>query len=548
MNDQFTPQDHLKALLRAKAAGDERAAQAIRERYVESIRQEDAAKYDPAAGESIGTNLRAGIGRGMVNVARHAGNLVGLQSDEDLQRAAEMDAPLMNTGAGKVGSMIGETATLAVPGAGATGLAARAGTVGARLAGNVIGRGALEGSLQGALMADPGDRLAGGIQGGALGAILPASFKGAKKVATGMKRTPEAQALIDKGVDLTPGQMNPGGFFNKLEEDWSSIPGAGSIINPARSNALNQAQRVAIQEAAAPGATIAKGQADEMLDAAYKSFQPLYDAARGYTGIVPKVIRASGGDVPLTQLFEQTLKSNSIPASQKARDTVAKYLRSRMRGLNGTSDSYLELRSDLRKLASDASKGTSFDDRALGKLFDKAQKSITEVLESQLQPDDIKALRLADSKYGTYKLLEDAVARGRDKAGGFSMNDLSGAIKNATEKGAYARGGGTLRDLAQQGKSTIEGRSPMTGQRLGSVYLPLAAGVSNPAFGIPAGLGALGMIGTQTGRKISRGATAPQQAMQQLGSRVAGQISPTQREVLARYLRSGANAGLVSRE
>jgi len=48
----------------------------------------------------------AGAGQGMTDLARHAGNLVGLESNQDLTQAKALDAPLLNTGAGKVGNFI----------------------------------------------------------------------------------------------------------------------------------------------------------------------------------------------------------------------------------------------------------------------------------------------------------------------------------------------------------------------------------------------------------------------------------------------------------
>jgi hypothetical protein len=69
-----------------------------------------------------GRDFLAGAGKAFVDVARGAGQLVGLGPDgEEVQDIRERDAPLMATSAGKVGNVIGGVATaapaLAIPGA-----------------------------------------------------------------------------------------------------------------------------------------------------------------------------------------------------------------------------------------------------------------------------------------------------------------------------------------------------------------------------------------------------------------------------------------------
>lgn len=63
----------------------------------------------------------AGVGRGMTNLARGGGQLVGAVSQADIQDANKLDAPLMATTPGKVGSAIGTIApllpTAMIPGA-----------------------------------------------------------------------------------------------------------------------------------------------------------------------------------------------------------------------------------------------------------------------------------------------------------------------------------------------------------------------------------------------------------------------------------------------
>src|SRR5579859_791387 len=191
-------------------------------------------RYDPTDGMSTTDRVMAGIGRGMVNIGRHAANLVGLESDQDLAAAQRLDAPLLNTTAGKVGNFVGETAAT-LPAMG-----------GAELALGKLGAGALlraagSGAAQGVLTADPGQRLQGAAVGAGAGTILPGATAALGKVARGFTRTPEAQALINAGVDrVTPGQMNPTGGLSRMEQTLSETPVVGGMLKNARRAPMNQ--------------------------------------------------------------------------------------------------------------------------------------------------------------------------------------------------------------------------------------------------------------------------------------------------------------------
>ncbi len=65
--------------------------------------------------------MLAGAGKAYVDIGRGAGQFVGAVSREDVAASRERDAPLMRTGAGKVGNVVGNVAitlpALAIPGA-----------------------------------------------------------------------------------------------------------------------------------------------------------------------------------------------------------------------------------------------------------------------------------------------------------------------------------------------------------------------------------------------------------------------------------------------
>ncbi|MFY4731290.1 hypothetical protein [Nitrospira sp. BLG_2] len=556
---------------RALAAGDTKAADELlrfaQRQAIEDARGTQAREsttdtggtlrfggIDTGIGTSAGTErVLAGIGRGMTNVARHAGNLVGLTSDEDLAAANQLDIDLMNTTGGKVGSFIGETAATALPIGGGTVALARTGALGARLAGNMLARGALEGAAQGALMADPGQRAQGAMFGAGAGAVLPALAGTASKAIRGVAKTPEAEALLREGVDLTPGQMNPLGVANQMEESWQSVPLVGSVIRGAREGAAQDFQRVTIQKAAMPGTKIATGSPDKMLQEAYDSFQPFYDAAKGFP-VTAKIVQTKGSDIPLSIAFANAAKSQSVRASSDARKSVNSWLQNELTALKsakfkgGTDDSaaLLDLRSNIR---AEGRKAISQNDTASAELLEKAEDQVTRALESQLPKSALNSLKAADAKYGQYKVVETAVARAKDKAGGFTASDLSEAVAQAhrgANKGSYARGGGgDLRQLAHAGKESMSVVSPPTGARMASIVGPAALALGKSGVGIPVALGALGLTATKTGRRLAAGSMGWQQGGQRVADQVLGQLDPTTQALIAQYAnRAAVGAGL----
>jgi hypothetical protein len=96
---------------------------------VDPISPEFKDKYGPTAPRSTGLltsaaeyrDILAGAGKAFVDLGRGAGQLLGLVSNEDVQASRERDAPLMETGEGRVGNIVGGIAAtapaLAIPGA-----------------------------------------------------------------------------------------------------------------------------------------------------------------------------------------------------------------------------------------------------------------------------------------------------------------------------------------------------------------------------------------------------------------------------------------------
>ena len=135
----------------------------------------------------------------------------------------------------------------------------------------------LEGATQGALTS-PGNRLQGAAVGAVSNPILGALGRGFGKLVQGVNRTPEAQTLINQGVQLPAGMMSPSGAVNKVEQAMTHLPILGSKISNARAAVPAQITQRMFSDAAAPGASVSAGAG---LNDAVSQLQSGYDAAYG---------------------------------------------------------------------------------------------------------------------------------------------------------------------------------------------------------------------------------------------------------------------------
>ena len=482
---------------------------------------------DPTAGMTDAQRTLAGLGRGMTNVFRQIGNVAGLKSDASLAEANKYDQPLLNTSAGNFGNLLGEASVLA-PATAAGEMALGASPLAGLLA-HPVALGALEGAGQGALMAGPGSRGAGAIAGGLTGAAVPAIGSALDTAIRGLSRTPEAQLLLDKGIPLTPGQMNPKGNANLIEQSADRLPVVGPMIDSARENAEQEFGRAVIQQGAAPGAKITPSHnINEMFDEAKSSWDPVYAQVHGYP------IKPAVGNQPLSAALQAASQVPGLSKSQQF--SINSWLQNRLGALptNPKSEDYIgkdslrsAIRGQVRNLTRSVNAG-QIDAPLMRQAYENAEDAVTRTLESQLPPQAVATLRGADMGYAQLKVIENAVAAAKDQASGLTPSKLSSAIYASSDKSQYARGaGGPLRDLASAGTKVFETTVPPTGVRTPLAMAAAGLGYAYPHVALPLmGAGAAGGLmaaATPFGRRLSAGQTVGQQALQSLMNSVPGQ-------------------------
>lgn len=439
-------------------------------------------------------------------------------------------------------------ATMAAPEAlGAAGLS--------RLAASPVGLGAVQGGIQGLMTAPPGQRLQQGLLGAATGAALPLAGAGLGKLASGLSRTPDAQALIDRGVTLTPGQLNSGGLWNKIEQGLTALPFVGGKIANARAAALPQVTRSILSDALAPGDKLATGDLNALVDNMQGGFDNAYSAVHGF-GAKPAIVNVKGPDVPLSNAFQAVADKPRLGLTLSERQGMGQQLQDQLNETiqvarqNGgmLSDHLQALRSQIRTASRNATEPAERD------LWNDAQQQVTKALESQLPPKAAAALSATDQQYAKFAIVQKAIAAGKDNAP--TLSQLSTAVKQATPAKLYAAGGGWARDVTKAATGVLGNTVPMTGLTGAGIAGPAMhglegmlgagagyAGLSHPlsAIGAGAGLGSLWGAYTRPGMRALAGQTGPQKAVMGL----MNSINPQVKKAGSLGLRAAMTQGLL---
>lgn len=496
----------------------------------------------------------AGLGAGMEGIGANIANMVSpsLVSDERIKALQEQNKPLYGTPSGSAGKFAGEMTALYPIGGAVTsaerGIANLVGTpLSKRLAQNLLLRGATEGAAQGVVTAEPDSRAEGATSGAMFGAAFPVGKAALEKYAAGIRPTRTARTLMNAGIELTPGQMNPSGSINQIEQMLMAVPVLGKAISGQRGKGYEQLQRAIGEEASPPNfkpKTI--GDVNKLVDEIGNAYNDAYEVGKGYEIPNLVIMRDNGPNIPLKKSFESALTANANPDAKKY---ARNFLQNELQGLSQKqgkimSDDLLAMRSRIRQDIRDLDKSQTAPYGA-SDILRIADERITDVLSSQLPPDVMPAVKAIDAKYGNFKILQDAVIKSRDKTGGFTPDQFSQAVRSGTtSKGTYAAGGGRMRPFAKAGQETFEKTEPMTG-RMAVTAAPLAYGLKTAVTASPiataAGLAGAGALwGTQAGRNTLAGNTAAQEFVRDLMRKGRRNLTPAQREAMVRLLQTSA--------
>lgn len=218
----------------------------------------DRAEYNPTNDMGTGARTLAGIGSGIQSVLRAVGGgslaekIFGGNLPDSKDEAAQIDAPLLATTAGKVGDVVGKSAAALPIGIGATMAAPAlgAGYLGATTLGAGLGALTTEGDIadrvKGAIGGAAGGALGQGVGQvlGAAGSKIASAVRNAtsSRVAANAGRDAAAASAQGAGYVLPPTEINPSLLNSALEGLSGKVKTSqsASTTNQAVTNSLAQ--------------------------------------------------------------------------------------------------------------------------------------------------------------------------------------------------------------------------------------------------------------------------------------------------------------------
>ncbi len=316
------------------------------------------------------------------------------------------------------------------------------------------------------------------------------------------------QALIDAGVNLTPGQL-AGGMAHTIEDKLTSVPVLGDIIKGAQGNGIGSLNTAVYNRTLRPLAdagfdinvptTVGRDAVDSVTDQvknAYNTLLPkLSFTADPQFASELQNIKGMAAQLPPAQAtqFNNILKNNLFNKMTPQGN------------MNGESLKAVE--SDLGTLAKGYQGDALFDNRQLGNAIQSTLESVRSSL-GRTNPEFAPQLQKINESFANLVRLQKAAASTGAKDGVFTPAQLSQAVRasdSTVRKNAFARGQAFMQDLSDPAKSVMPSTIPDSGTAgrgfLGLGTAALAGGhFVNPA--IPAVAGVAALPYTSAGQKI----------------------------------------------
>lgn len=457
---------------------------------------------DPTSGMSVTEKILSGIGKAFYDVGRGVGQFTPLVSRQDIAESRKLDEPLMSTGAGQVGNLVGNVALLAptalIPGANTV---TGAGAIGA-------GAGLIQPSTStGETVANTLLGGAGGAAGQALANRLPGAIKSwaanqatttAQQAAGASQKFAAAQQGNKLGYVVPPADLNPG----TLSELVSGLSGKIKTAQVASQRNQGITDKLARQ-------AIGLGQADELSNDVLQSIRQqagqAYDIVKGSGQITPdKVFNDALDKIAQTQQGA----GRSFPGLQN--NGVTDMIGNLKQKVFDAGDA-VDATKVLREIADKAYRQ---GDTAVGKAAKGASDALEGMLERHLQsvgtPDAIKgfqeARKLIAKTYTVQKALNSEtgsvsaqrlaqeLTKGKPLTGELAdIAKMSQAFPKAMQALKEAPKSVSPLDFAVSGGAAMASQNPLALLALGARPVarnallsgPVQRAALNPGFNVP---------------------------------------------------------------
>lgn len=269
---------------------------------------------------------------------------------------------------------------------------------------------------------------------------------------------PNLQLLRTAGVRPTIGQTL-GGRWNGLEEKLTSLPILGDAISMARSRALNQFNRAAINRAVGKvGAKVEDIGQKGVLEAGEKVGAAYDDALSSLGGVqFDSQFAQKAGQL-------QIMTRNLVPSMREKFDKTYRDLVVGRMSPNGSMlpETFKKVDSELGTISARYGKSSVASEQEAG----AAIKELRVILQEQAarsSPNAASRLKAADAAYANLVRVEGAAKAAKNNEGVFTPAQLNTAIQTAdssVRKRAVARGTALMQDLGNAGQSVLGNRVP----------------------------------------------------------------------------------------
>ncbi len=235
-------------------------------------------------------------------------------------------------------------------------------------------------------------------------------------------------------------------------------------------------QQEVILQGTPENASIKIAPPDEMLSEARVAFNGAYKEAEGFPVMVDRTPTGEGLQRPVSivETVTRAIQDPEILTTPAIQARVQQRIEGRLNKLveggetattaQGTevvvdSKELLSLRSAIRTKQSTLAKAGALNPDAAEEaaLLENVNQALTAILEGQLPPDAVAALRATDARYGQFKIAENAI--NRSPTGDLTPENLRKALKASprVSPGQFARGEtGELGRLAETGRDVAK--------------------------------------------------------------------------------------------
>lgn len=506
-------------------------------------------KYGTNAGSSFLGNLARGNTSAFHRLGVNVGNVLGLVDDERAKEVNRVGREIEETGGGFVGSLVGQAAATAPIGFGVAGGASRLASMAPKLAGTVglgAGAAAVEGGLNSALYADPGQR----AEAGATGALLGGGINvGARALGRGMRglvqKSDDALALEtmarnageDMFVPVTQGADKKDGLSRLIATGYrnlDAIPGVRGQFQNQADEAEGVFRRMAMKEAAGelsgqtPVGLIPDGAEDQAAAAIKRlkgDFNKVYGEVKKYVYRVPE----NWSDEVVENLKKTADVGDEIPEQylKEVKDILDDTLRSRVKkevvgdflgpgsGAKNQVDTLitgynlLDAKNALQKRIKALGGSTTPGAARVKSLLEKARKNLDDIVANDIAgTKDLRMYQAANQQYPELEAIRKAAVSAKRNLGNFTPGQLAASAAPGTHNK-------TLADISTQ----VLGQSASGTNKYARSLSPwmFSAGLGGATAGglisLPGAVAVIGggnTLATRTAQRLMYGDTATQ--------------------------------------